>query len=128
MLTPICICLFNGRKALSYYLTDYSNPEVMLMAAIKALMRHRYHNHVIYAHNLSGFDGVFLLKLLVKLGNLKLIMREGRIIEILLTFKHGKNEFVLKFRDSLMLLPASLRALAISFDVLKKNLLSSFLS
>lgn len=34
-------------------------------------MRNKYNIHKIYVHNLSGFDGVFLLRLLTELGTVE---------------------------------------------------------
>jgi hypothetical protein len=39
----------------------------MLEASIKYLMKRKYDNYKIYLHNLSYFDGIFLLKIFIKL-------------------------------------------------------------
>ena len=56
----------------------------MLKEAIKSLMVRKYNKHKIYVHNLSSFDGVFLLKFLASLPftGIRPVMRDGKIIDI----------------------------------------------
>lgn len=51
---PYCISLYDGKKAWSFYLTNFENHNQMLKAAITSLMRNKYNHYVIYAHNLSN--------------------------------------------------------------------------
>ena len=119
---PYCICLYDGKKPTSFYSTDYSSYEDMLKSAIKSIMRNKYNLHVVYAHNLSGFDGIFLLKLLAELGTIEPLMRDGKIININFRFQINKDKIgLIKFRDSMLLLPDSLRNLGESFGVQKKS-------
>ena len=67
-LKPYCISLYDGKKAWSFYLSDFNSVDDMLTAAIKSLMRNKYNNHSVYAHNLSKFDGIYLLRVLAQLG------------------------------------------------------------
>lgn len=93
--------------------------------------------HSVYVHNLSGFDGVFLMDtlaslkikssldlLLNKIGSydISLIMKEDKIITItlkkLITHKSGHNIFnSVSIKDSLLLLPSSLDKLGQAFGV-----------
>ena len=84
-------------------------------------MVRKYDKHKIYVHNLSNFDGVFILKILASLPftNIKPIMRDGKIIDIQLSYGRGYNIY---FRDSLLFLPASLDKLAKSFNVTNKGI------
>jgi hypothetical protein len=52
----------------SYYLTDYESVDHMLTDAITNLCVKKYHKHVIYVHNLSHFDGIFLLRFFTELS------------------------------------------------------------
>ncbi len=61
-MVPYCVSIFNGFKAHSFYLSDYSNSEEMLITAISSLFRRSYNKHKIYIHNLSHFDGIFLFR------------------------------------------------------------------
>lgn len=60
----------------------------MLEACIKSLLISKYNNYKIYVHNLSNFDSIFLMKILVKLGEVKPIINKGRLISIKIKGKH----------------------------------------
>jgi DNA polymerase type B, organellar and viral len=85
----------------------------MIIQAIKDLMIKKYDNYKVYTHNLSGFDGIFMLKILVELGICKPIIHNDRIISI--QFK--LNGYIITFRDSQQLLNSSLAKLGKSFGV-----------
>nr|YP_010192431.1 hypothetical protein LK379_mgp21 [Amanita sinensis]QZN08168.1 hypothetical protein [Amanita sinensis] len=81
----------------------------------------KYHKFVLYAHNMSNFDAVFILESLMYLSekyNIKIepLMRENKLIKIRLTFY---NSFYIDFHDSYQLLNSSLDKLSKSF--LKDN-------
>jgi hypothetical protein len=71
-------------------------------------------------HNLSHFDGIFLLNILSNLNNTHLdpTIKDGKIINLELSSIDCK----LNFRDSLLMLPNSLKKLAIAFKVENKGL------
>ena len=118
IMIPYCISWYDGENNYTYYLSNYKSSEDMIIHAIKDLMIKKYDNYIIYIHNLSGFDGIFLLKILVELGNIKPIIHHGDIISIGFKF----NSYNITFRDSHQLLLASLRNLGKSFAV---NILKS---
>jgi len=97
----------------SFYLTDYSSSEDMIINAFKDLLVKKYDNYKVYIHNLSNFDGIFLLKILVKLGYCQPIIHNDRIISIQLNY----GDYVISLRDSQQLLIGSLANLAKSFNV-----------
>ena len=73
-----------------------------------------------YLHNFSKFDVIFLLRAISNLSeNIKPIIRNGQILD--LRFKYSKK-YTLFFRDSLLLLPATLRSLATNFYVENKGI------
>jgi hypothetical protein len=120
ILIPFAISIYDGRKTNSYILTDYKNSEDMIISALKSIMIRKYNNYKVYVHNLSKFDIIFLLKYLVKVGSINPIIHNKRIISVNLNF--GKdNEYQLHFRDSYLLLLASLRKLGKSFNVENKK-------
>lgn len=123
--TPYCISFFDGKIANSFYLSDFNNPEEMLEEAIKSIMSRKYDKYKVYLHNFSNFDGVFLLKTLSNLSEkvLRPIIRDDKIINFPFKFNIGsvKKSYILYFRDSLLLLPASLRSLASSFYIEDKG-------
>ena len=49
------VLIVDGRKAISFYLTDFNNPDDMLKALLKYLLRPKYHNYKVYIHNFSFF-------------------------------------------------------------------------
>jgi len=72
----------------------------------------------IYAHNLSGFDGVFMMKQLFTLqrsgfGHVKPRVFNGKIYSIEFTYDGIK----LIFKDSYLMIPASLRKLCKAFTI-----------
>nr|YP_010384621.1 hypothetical protein NDC34_mgp03 [Russula rosea]UHA57020.1 hypothetical protein [Russula rosea] len=89
----------------------------MIKTAIKDLMIKKYDNYKIYIHNLSRFDGIFLLKILANLGQIKPLIHHGDIISIGFKF----NNYNITFKDSQQLLILSLRKLGKAFgvDILK---------
>jgi len=70
----------------------------------------------VYFHNLGSFDGIFLLKFLLKKEQDKyrtsLVIRHGSIYSITLHYSYKNQELTLKFLDSYKLLPKSLDNLA----------------
>jgi len=92
----------------------------MMNVAIASILIKKYNNYKIYVHNLSNFDGIFLLKILASLKNcfIKPIIKDGKMINIELT----SYKIKINFRDSLLMLPLSLRKLAITFKVENKGI------
>jgi hypothetical protein len=120
---PYTIGLYDGTEKLSFYLSDYNDDIEMLTSSIKILMRRKYQNYKIFFHNFSVFDGVFLLRILTNLSDkIRPIIKDGDIID--LVFKFGKN--TIYFRDSYLLLPASLKDLTKSFKVTNKGIFPYF--
>ena len=69
----------------------------------------------VYFHNLSRFDGILLLKLLLEDESkwlLKPVIREHNVYQVIVYDKSRPKIPVLDFRDSLKLLPGSLKSLA----------------
>jgi hypothetical protein len=85
----------------------------MIKSAIKDIMVKKYDNYKVYIHNLAKFDGIFLLKILAELGQLKPIIHHGDIITLGFKF----NNYNITFKDSLKLLIVSLRGLGKVFGV-----------
>ena len=85
-----------------------------------------------YAHNLSSFDGIFILKELAKLHKpsegvrVSIIKNENSLVNINIKRKGVANAadapgYSINFRDSLLLLPSSLRKLGKAFGVSEKS-------
>jgi DNA polymerase type B, organellar and viral len=101
VITPYSICFFDGFKNISFYDTDYIDSKDMLFNAISFIMKRKYHGYKIYVHNLSNFDGIFILKILASIpdSNLKPIIKDGKMIELKLSF----SKYNISFRDSFFL-------------------------
>jgi hypothetical protein len=116
ILIVFCISIFDGNIKKTFFLKDYRNPEELIITALKSIMLRKYNGFNVYIHNLAKFDIIFLLKYLVELGSVQPIIHNGRIISINLNY--GKNnEYQLHFRDSYLILLASLSKLCRSFNV-----------
>jgi len=111
--TPYAISWFDGENSFSYYLTDFKSSDLMIIHAIKDLMVKKYDNYKVYIHNLARFDGIFLLRILANLGQIKPKIRNDEIIYIDFRYK----DYNVSFRDSKQLLNHSLRDLGKSFNV-----------
>lgn len=116
---PYCISWYDGEKSKSYYILDSKSSNDMLIQAIKDIMIKKYDNYNVYIHNLSRFDGIFLLKILANLGQIKPLIHHGDLISIGFKF----NNYNITFKDSQQLLILSLRKLGKAFGV---NILKSF--
>jgi hypothetical protein len=123
ILIPFCISIYDGNRPNSYFLSDFNDSSELILTALKSIMIRKYNGYNIYMHNMAKFDIIFLLKHLVNLGNVTPIIHNGRIISINLNF--GKNlEYTLQFKDSYLILLASLAKLSQGFNV--KTLKSIF--
>ena len=120
-LVPYAIALFDGDNSKTFYVTDYKDHKNMLISAIKSIMLRRYHGYKVYLHNFSNFDGIFLFKTLVYLADsIQPIINDNRFVNT--KFKFNDNKYKLEFRDSLLMLPVSLRKLAKTFQVEDKTI------
>lgn len=121
VLNVISCCIYDGNNKLFFYLSDYNSSDDLLKAVIKNIMLEKYDGYKVYVHNLSRFDGIFLLRILAQIPNSKLeiIQREDKMIS--LTLKFGKNKII--FHDSMLLLPSSLEKLSKAFNIDNKKII-----
>lgn len=117
--TPYLVNAFNGKD----HITSFnSNENELFKDFIKKLLVSIEDSGLtkayIYAHNLSTFDGVLILKHLIPFGKVDPILHNGKIIAIKLIVK-GSNDknITLIFKDSYLLLPSSLRNLCKAFNI-----------
>ena len=121
-LHPICISIYDGFTIKSFFIDDYKSEYEMIYAAFETLKARKYNYQKLYIHNLSYFDGVFLLKHLSRLGKIKPLIRNGYIYNIRLELLGPKNQkYVIFLRDSLLILPLSLDKLSHSFKIKNKK-------
>jgi len=122
-INPILISIFDGSNHYNFYLPDYNSVDEMILKALSFLLEPKYNKYKIYIHNLSNFDGIFLMKFLVKLtyNNQEVIikptLKDGKMINI--DIRYGK--YKISFRDSLLILLASLKKLTVAFNVEAKG-------
>jgi DNA polymerase type B, organellar and viral len=118
IISPIMIDIFDGTNHFNFFLPDFKTVEEMIITALNELLKPHYHNHKIYIHNLSNFDGIFLLKYLI--SNEQLIInptfKDGKMINIDVKFGYN-HRYKISFRDSYLILLFSLSKLAKNFNV-----------
>jgi hypothetical protein len=116
---PYLITWHDGKKSQSFFVSDYANSDQMMEACVLSLCRDKYNNHKVYIHNMANFDGIFLMKILIKLGEVKPIMNNSKLITIQFKFNRPNSEkaIVIHFRDSMHILKSSLDKLGKNFQV-----------
>lgn len=122
--TPYACGFYDGKNTYTYYRTDYSSSEEMLVTCINEMLKPKYHNYTVYCHNFGKFDCIFLHKIFHKYYNVSnIISKEMNIITLTIKSKtkYGKIFPKLKFSDSICIIPSSLDSLAKSFDVATKK-------
>ena len=117
IMIPFIVSWYDGENKFTYFIKDFINSEDMITKAIKDIMIKKYDNYQVYIHNLSKFDGIFLLKILAELGQIKPVIHHKDIISIGFKF----NNFNITFKDSLQMLIVSLRNLAKTFGALTQK-------
>jgi hypothetical protein len=106
---------------------------LLIQHTLEQFLDPKYNGFKIYAHNLSLFDGIFILKILVELKNRMIIkieplFRDRKLISIRVKYGYVRKNYSFKyqieFRDSLLILLAPLSKLIKFFiddkDYLKK--------
>ena len=72
-----------------------------MLRLLQKVRARKYSQYSIYAHNLSKFDNVFILKYIARLGGVEIIRKDGKIITI--AIKIGINKGTIFIKDSLLL-------------------------
>lgn len=114
---PYLINAYDGRQHINSY---NDNIDLLFKNFMdKVLARLENGKTIFYAHNLASFDGIFILKHLIKYGKVEPILNNGKIISITLTVKGESKKDIktLVFKDSYLMLPSSLRKLCTAFNV-----------
>jgi len=117
-LNPYLICAYNGLD----YITSYGKDQKVLFNTFFDQLLSKVkkgHSAIVYAHNLSGFDGIFLMRHLLEYGKVEPLLFNGRLMSIKLKI-NGDNKSdtkTLVFKDSYLLLPLSLRKLCKAFNL-----------
>jgi hypothetical protein len=120
-LIPYLICAYNGSEYITSYANESLNQKSLVSSFIYQLLtffRKDSNVLIVYAHNLSGFDGIFLLKHLLEFGKVEPLLFNGKLmsIKVRLNIVGYKGKTIL-FKDSYLLLPLALRKLCVPFGV-----------
>ena len=104
-----------------YSVLNYKNWEDMMDKVLIELFN-EFPNHTIYAHNLGGFDSLYLIQSLCRISNVKPLFKDNKLISIVAKYtkkdKSGRTKNIkLKFHDSLALFPFSLDRLIKSLGI-----------
>src|ERR1700733_396571 len=99
---PYLYSMYDGKNAYSWFT---STPDLLF----KELFKQKYKGYQVYAHNLTNFDLIFILKYLGMLHkdySIGLLKRDTKIMQI--SIYNKKKSVSLTIKDSYLLLPASL--------------------
>jgi hypothetical protein len=124
---PYLICGYSNGKYIHSYANDLSKESIGLMFKefIGKMLTFKSVNKV-YAHNLSGFDGILLLNHLLDYENsttAKPMLFNNKLISIGFEIKDPNDKSIkpktrtIVFKDSLLMLPMALRNLCSAFNV-----------
>ena len=119
-LVPYLICAYNGSEYITSYANSSLNQNLLFSNFIKGLLTFfkKGMTLYVYAHNLSNFDGVFLMNNLVNYGKLEPLLHNGKLISIKIKLNiEGFEGKTIIFKDSMLLLPVSLRKLCEVFNI-----------
>ena len=113
-----------GEGVTTFYKNKEQSSDDLIIQCINSLLKFKYHGFIFYAHNLSGYDVVYLLKTLSEynLKNnqqyyiLKPLFRDSKIIKLAVSIKINKKYIKIVFADSYLILPASLDKLGKDFN------------
>ena len=98
---PYACGWLNGKNILkTYYLTNFKSNSEMLLTSIQEMLDQN-NKSVVFIHNLSKFDYLFLSKLLFSNFNVKPLYKDGNITHISIQFTSAsmmKTLFFLFFR------------------------------
>jgi hypothetical protein len=117
-LTPYLICAYNGVD----YITSYGRDQKSLFSSFFNQLLSKIKpgsSSIVYAHNLSGFDGIFILRNVLSYGKVDPLIFNGKLMSIkvkVIGENKSENKTII-FKDSYLLLPLSLRKLCIAFGI-----------
>jgi hypothetical protein len=124
---PYLICGYSNGKYIHSYAKDLTSDSLpnLFHDFISQLLETFNEVKYVYAHNFSGFDGILLLNYLIIYPNSKVkpVIFNGKLMSIEFVIEDKK----IIFKDSLLLLPLSLRKLCSAFSIESKKSYFPFL-
>jgi DNA polymerase type B, organellar and viral len=125
-LIPYLICIYDGENKLVFWLWDYNSVEEMILEALNSILIRKYHGYKVYIHNMAKFDIIFILKYLLKIADCHPIIHNDKMLSLRANF--GKNnEYQIEFKDSYLILLASLSKLSKYFKIKSPKTIFPFL-
>lgn len=125
-LIPFLICIYDGENKLVFGLWDYNSVEEMILDCLNSILIRKYHGYKVYIHNMAKFDIIFILKYLLKIADCHPIIHNDKMLS--LKAKFGKNnEYQIEFKDSYLILLASLSKLSKYFKIKSPKTIFPFL-
>jgi len=120
-LIPYLICAYNGKDFINSFANSLPINQVELFSdfinKLLTFFKDKNRTLTVDAHNFAKFDGIFLLKHLIAFGVVEPLLFNGKLISIKvkLTVEGQHCGKTIIFKDSLLLLPVSLRKLALTY-------------
>jgi DNA polymerase family B len=118
---PVAISLDDGRKRYSSVFENINTWQDELCTFLKEnLLKRKYDYYKVYIHNASYFDYIFMIDTLTKLGDVKILPRDNKILKITLKYTPNNNssrKCTLIFYDSMLILQTALRDLPKGFNM-----------
>ena len=113
-----------------FYIDKTLNSDQVAISCLDSLLTEKFHMYTFYIHNLGKFDGIFLLRILVRLRknypdiwDYNTDFKDNKILYLDISKKVGKKKYRIKIHDSLLMLNASLDELCKTFDTnIKKGI------
>jgi DNA polymerase type B, organellar and viral len=114
-LIPYLITAYNGIDYITSYGKDQKEIFNIFFDQLLSMIKDGVTK--VYAHNLSGFDGIFLMKHLLSFGEVTPLLFNGKLLSIKVKIVCKNKTKTIIFKDSFLLLPLSLRKLCVAFNV-----------
>lgn len=120
-----------NKDVLVYYLTDFDNSRDMLKKCLIDMLESNL--GTVYVHNLSKFDTFFIEFILTNDNDIVgkySYNKDGMVLNIKVSFKDKSKKGSFIFRDSILMMPGSLKSLTLSFksDMIKLDFPHNFAS
>ncbi len=117
-LIPYLICAYDGLDYITSFGKDQKELFNNFINNLLSTYLSKERKLLVYAHNFSGFDGIFLMKHLINYGKVEPLLFNGRLISIKVKLNvKGYNNKIIVFKDSYLLLPLALRLLCKAFNI-----------
>ena len=119
---PYCISTYYDDHYKTFLLNDLNNN--LYNSLFEYLFQSKFNQYIIYIHNSSAFDMIFLLKEICNYPNVMKvnpIIKDNKFINLEVFYKLNNKTYKISFRDSYLLLNASLNKLSKAFNVINQK-------